>query len=87
LRRQEVIANSILIANARIFQAPAGLPLVEPDQSFTVTQQDPLYKCGWSPLEGYACRSSVPATLANGQVVWQDGHLTGPVVGQRLSFG
>jgi dihydroorotase len=65
----------------------ADLVLVDPDKGCTVNQADTLYKCGWSPLEGYEFRSSVRATLVNGQLVWRDGQLTGAVAGQRLAFG
>ena len=65
----------------------ADLVLVDPDRPSRVTQGNTLYKCGWSPLEGYEFRSSVRATLVNGQLAWLDGRLTGIVAGQRLSFG
>jgi dihydroorotase len=65
----------------------ADLVLVDPDKGCTVTQADTLYKCGWSPLEGHQFRSSVRATLVNGELVWLDGQLTGAVAGQRLAFG
>jgi dihydroorotase len=52
-----------------------------------VRREDILYKCGWSPLEGYELQSSIRATFVNGQIVWLDGQLTGAVVGQRLVFG
>jgi dihydroorotase len=64
----------------------ADLVLVDPDQPLEVRKEDLLYKCGWSPLEGYQFRSSVRATLVNGELVWQDGKLTGAIAGQRLSF-
>ncbi|TDJ45066.1 MAG: dihydroorotase [Gammaproteobacteria bacterium] len=65
----------------------ADLVLVDPDQPATVRHEDILYKCGWSPLEGYEFRSRIRATLVNGEVVWLDGQLCGPVAGQRLKFG
>jgi len=65
----------------------ADLVLVDPDQPTAVQRKELLYKCGWSPLEGYKFRSSIRATLVNGEVVWLDGQLCGPVAGQRLNFG
>jgi dihydroorotase len=65
----------------------ADLVLVEPEQPCKVRSEDLIYKCGWSPLEGYEFRSSIRATLVNGELVWQDGQLTGTVPGQRLEFG
>jgi dihydroorotase len=65
----------------------ADLVLVAPDQPCKVRSEDLIYKCGWSPLEGYEFRSSIRATLVNGELVWLDGQLTGAVAGQRLEFG
>jgi dihydroorotase len=65
----------------------ADLVLVDPDQPTAVQRKELLYKCGWSPLEGYKFRSSIRATLVNGEVVWLDGQLSGVVAGQRLNFG
>jgi dihydroorotase len=61
--------------------------LVDPDKPSRVTKEDTLYKCGWSPLEGFEFRSSVRATLVNGRLAWLDGQLTGAIEGQRLEFG
>lgn len=65
----------------------ADLVLVDPDRPATVRTEDLLYKCGWSPLEGYEFRSSVRATLVNGEIVWRDGQMAEIVAGQRLTFG
>ena len=64
----------------------ADLVLVDPDRPTTVRRKDLLYKCGWSPLEGHKFRSSIRATLVNGEVVWLDGQLSEVVAGQRLEF-
>ena len=65
----------------------ADLVVVDPDRPTTVQREDILYKCGWTPLEGYAFGSSVRATLVNGELVWLDGQLSEVVAGQRLEFG
>jgi dihydroorotase len=65
----------------------ADLVLVDPDRPTRVAREDLLYKCGWSPLEDYEFRSSIRATLVNGQIAWRDGQLTPAVAGQRLTFG
>ena len=64
----------------------ADLVLVDPDRPCKVRPEDLIYKCGWSPLEGYKFRSSIRATLVNGEIVWQDDKLTGAIAGQRLAF-
>jgi dihydroorotase len=64
----------------------ADLVLVDPDRATTVRAEDLIYKCGWSPLEGYEFRSTILTTLVNGRVVWDGGRLTGDIAGQRLQF-
>jgi dihydroorotase len=64
----------------------ADLVLVDPDRATTVRAEDLIYKCGWSPLEGYEFRSAIRTTLVNGRVVWDAGRLTGDIAGQRLQF-
>ncbi len=64
----------------------ADLVLVDPARPLRVRAEDLLYKCGWSPLEGYEFRSSVRATLVNGELAWADGRLQDVVAGARLAF-
>lgn len=63
----------------------ADLALVDLDQSQTVSHQNILYKCGWSPFEGYTFRSSVTHTIVSGQLAWANGRLH-DVQGRRLEF-
>jgi dihydroorotase len=65
----------------------ADLVLVDPASAHRVRREELLYKCGWSPLEGYEFHSSILATLVNGQMACVDGQLTGAIAGQRLAFG
>jgi len=65
----------------------ADLVLVDPDRPTRVSSDNLLYKCGWSPLEGYEFRSSIRATIVNGQLAWLDGQLTSAILGRRLAFG
>lgn len=53
----------------------ADLVLVDLEKSFTSTHANSLSKCGWTPFDGYEFRSSIAATIVNGQLVWQDGKL------------
>lgn len=64
----------------------ADLVVVDPDRPTTVQREEILYKCGWTPLEGYEFGSCVRATLVNGELVWLDGQLSEVVAGQRLEF-
>ena len=45
------------------------------------------YKYGcWSPFEGVTFKSSIAATLVNGQLAYADGQVNHAVRGQRLLF-
>ncbi len=53
----------------------ADLVLVDLEKPFLATHANSLSKCGWTPFDGYEFRSSIAATLVNGQLVWKDGAL------------
>ena len=64
----------------------ADLCIVDPDRPWTVSKDNILYKCGWSPLEGTTFRSKVRKTLVNGTIVFNDGIIEEDYRGQRLQF-
>lgn len=64
----------------------ADLVIVDPKRPYRVTPENILYKCGWSPFEGHRFSASIDTTVVNGQVVFQDGKLSGGIAGQRLEF-
>lgn len=65
----------------------ADLVLVDLEKPFTSTHANSLSKCGWTPFDGYEFRSSIAATIVNGQLVWQDGKLLDVTpVGMALEF-
>jgi dihydroorotase len=92
----EIIADKIAHNPARIFNVKergfiregywADLVLVDLNAPQTVSKENILYKCGWSPFEGVTFRSSVETTLVSGQIAWQNGKINGAVLGQRLTF-
>jgi len=47
--------------------------LVDLDSPWTVTPENILYKCGWSPLTGVTFRSTVLKTFVNGRLVYDEG--------------
>ena len=63
----------------------ADLVLVE-DTPFTVTREQVLSKCGWSPFEGTTFRSRIASTWVIGQLAWDGVQLVGDPAGQRLAF-
>lgn len=64
----------------------ADLVLVDLDKSFTVNKKNILYKCGWSPLEGFNFPSSVTHTFINGNLIYENGVFDESNKGMRLKF-
>jgi dihydroorotase len=64
----------------------ADLCLIDPDDPWTVSKDNILYKCGWSPFEDTTFRSRVVKTIVNGTVVYDDGVINEDYRGQKLVF-
>lgn len=64
----------------------ADLVLVDPEGRTEVTADSLLYRCGWSPFEGYTFRSRIAATWVNGTRVYEDGRIVGEPAGRPLDF-
>lgn len=64
----------------------ADLCLINPNDPWTVSKENILYKCGWSPFEGTIFRSKVVMTIINGTIVYNKGVFNEDFRGQRLSF-
>jgi len=64
----------------------ADLVLVNPKRVWTVTKENILYKCGWSPFEGTTFDNSVETTWVNGKKVFDKGIFDENVRGKRLIF-
>ncbi|MFZ1658822.1 MAG: dihydroorotase [Flavobacteriales bacterium] len=92
----EEVVEKMCHAPARMFQVKdrgfireghhADLVLVDLDAPWTVTKQNLLYKCGWSPFEGQKFRSRILRTWVNGQLVYLDGKVDSTVRGMRATF-
>jgi dihydroorotase len=65
----------------------ADLAIVDLAAPTRVTRDNVLYKCGWSPFEGVAFRSTIAMTFVNGQLAYQDGRISEQPAGQRLIVG
>lgn len=65
----------------------ADLALVNLNTSQTVNKSNLLYKCGWSPFEGYTFNSVVEKTFVNGNLVYDNGNFDESAKGERLLFG
>jgi len=64
----------------------ADLVLVDCDTATTVTKENILYKCGWSPFEGTMFPAAITHTFVNGNLVYGNGVWNESVKGQRLLF-
>jgi dihydroorotase len=64
----------------------ADLVLVDLHKPQTVSKENLLYKCGWSPFEGYTFQSSVVSTFVSGNKVYDKGVFNESAKGMRLTF-
>ena len=64
----------------------ADLAIVDMNEATTVTKENILYKCGWSPLENFTFPASVTHTFVNGHLVYGNGRWDESRKGQRLKF-
>ncbi len=56
------------------------------DEPHTISADDVLSKCGWSPREGDAVHWSVERTWVNGKLVWDGNEIDDRVCGEALRF-
>lgn len=63
----------------------ADLVLVNPNKPYTITQDNILYKCKWSPLEGETMSISIEKTFLNGKIAFTNG-IVNEVRGEKLYF-
>ncbi|TNF48926.1 MAG: dihydroorotase [Bacteroidetes bacterium] len=64
----------------------ADLVIVDPNKKTTVTKENILYKCGWSPFEGFTFSHSIDSTYVNGNKVFEGGKIIEGTTGSRLRF-
>jgi dihydroorotase len=64
----------------------ADLVLVDPNNPWTVTRENVLAKCGWSPFEGVTFKSRITHTFVNGQIAYQNFKVNPQRFAQELSF-
>lgn len=64
----------------------ADLVIVDPHQSWKVDHSNILYKCGWSPFDGYKFTSKVTHTFVSGHLAFENGKLDNSKHGERLLF-
>lgn len=64
----------------------ADMVLIDTDTRHTITKEDVLSKCGWSPLEGTTFHSRVVKTFVNGKCIYSDGVVADNVASHPLKF-
>jgi len=64
----------------------ADLVLVDLSKPYEVTQENVMYKCGWSPFDGFIFNSTIKETIINGETKFRDGEIISDQNGQKLIF-
>jgi dihydroorotase len=64
----------------------ADLVMVDLNKPYIVTENNILYKCGWSPLIGVTFPTSIIKTMVSGNIVFNDGQLVDAPKGKRMTF-
>jgi dihydroorotase len=64
----------------------ADLTLVDLNKKWTVTKDNLLYKCGWSPLEGTAFQTKIEHTFVNGNLIYDRGRFKEDIFGMPIEF-
>ncbi len=64
----------------------ADMVLVDINKSYTVSKDNILYKCGWSPFEGTEFSSTITHTFVNGNLMYDNGKFNESDKGERLLF-
>ena len=64
----------------------ADLAIVNPNKKWTVSKDNILAKCGWSPFEGFTFNSTISHTFVNGKLVYNNFVINENLAGERLLF-
>lgn len=64
----------------------ADLVVADLQQEIKADKSNILYKCGWSPLEGFTFPARITHTMVNGNMVYENGVFNDSYNGKRLSF-
>ena len=64
----------------------ADLVIVDINKPYTVTPQNILYKCGWSPFDKTTFAATIEKTMVNGNFVYENGVVNASQKGKRILF-
>jgi len=92
----EKIAEKMCHAVAECFQIQdrgyiregyfADLVMVDINKPYTVSPQNILYKCGWSPFDKTTFPATIEKTMVNGNFVYENGVVNASHKGKRIMF-
>ena len=65
----------------------ADLAILDTDKPYQVSEDNILYKCGWSPFLGKTFNSSIHMTIVNGHIAFQDNQINPDLpFGMQIEF-
>jgi dihydroorotase len=64
----------------------ADLGLIDTKKPHTLSKDNILYKCGWSPFEGTTFSSTITHTFINGNLIYNNGVFNDDIKGKRITF-
>ena len=64
----------------------ADLVILDPNKKQTISSENILYKCGWSPFEGQTFNSTITHTFVNGHLAYNNGNLDDSKLGMKINF-
>jgi dihydroorotase len=64
----------------------ADIVLIDTNKPQTVSKDNILYKCGWSPFEGTTFSSTITHTFVNGNLIYNNGVFNDEIKGKRITF-
>ena len=64
----------------------ADIVIVDDNDPWTVSRDNILYKCRWSPFEGTTFKSRITHTLVNGELVYENNKFHEVKAAKRLTF-
>lgn len=64
----------------------ADLVILDPNKKQTISSNNILYKCGWSPFEGKTFNSVITHTFVNGHLAFNNGNLDDSKLGMKINF-
>jgi dihydroorotase len=87
-KMSHAVADCFLIENRGYIREGyfADLVVVDNNLPSTVTRENILYKCGWSPLENFTFPASIEKTFVSGNLVYSNGSFDEATKGRRLTF-